>query len=98
MRVLGGGPERRVESVAGELKVTGPPKVERLPDPTLFVGDRVVEYDGRALPRGHRRADRLPGRRGACTTRRWYTDYRSEKKIVRVGTKPRPVTASADAS
>jgi hypothetical protein len=22
----------------------------------------------------------------------WYTGYRSEKKIVRVGTKPRPVT------
>jgi vancomycin resistance protein YoaR len=35
VRLLGGGPERRVESVAGELKVTGRPKTEREPDPTL---------------------------------------------------------------
>ena len=46
VRLLGAGPERRVESVAGELKVTGQPRIEREPDPMMYVGDKVVEFAG----------------------------------------------------
>ncbi len=86
--LLGAPTNRRVESEAGELKETGPPEVERVPDPTMFVGQTVVVDDGE------------PSR--AVTVRRivyerdkvlyeetWYTSYRSEPKIVRVGTIPR---------
>ncbi len=91
VRVLGGGPERRVESIAGELETTGPPKVERIPDPTLFVGERVVVEDGE--PSRSVRVERIVYQGGQVLyDESWYTGYRSEKKIVRVGTKPRPVT------
>ena len=91
VRVLGGGPERRVESIAGELKTTGPPKVERLSDPTLFVGDRVVVEGGE--PSRAVTVERIVYLGDEVLYREsWYTGYRSEKKIVRVGTKPRPVT------
>ncbi len=91
VRVLGGGPERRVESIAGELETTGPPKVERIPDPTLFVGERVVVEDGE--PSRSVRVERIVYLGDEVLYREsWYTGYRSEKKIVRVGTKPRPVT------
>jgi vancomycin resistance protein YoaR len=91
VRLLGGGPERRVESVAGELETTGPPKVERVPDPTLFVGERMVVENGE--PSRSVRVERVVYQGNEVLYREsWYTGYRSEKKIVRVGTKPRPVT------
>lgn len=90
VRLLGGGAERRVESIPGELEVTGEPKVERQPDPTLFEGERVVVDDGE--PSRAVRVERIVYRGDEVLYREsWYTGYRSEKKIVRVGTKPRPV-------
>ena len=90
VRVLGAGPERRVESIAGELETTGPPKIERIPDPALFVGQRIVVEDGE--PSRSVRVERIVYRGDEVLYREsWYTGYRSEKKIVRVGTKPRPV-------
>ena len=93
VRLLGAGPERRVESVAGELKVTGQPKTEREPDPTLYVGDRVVEFAGSTLAGDPSRADRLPGRQGPLP-RVLVHALSYEAKIVRVGTKPRPEPAA----
>jgi len=90
VRLLGAGPERRVESIAGELETTGPPKVERVPDPTLFVGERVVVENGE--PSRSVSVERIVYVGDEVLYREnWYTGYRSEKKIVRVGTKPRPV-------
>jgi vancomycin resistance protein YoaR len=90
VRLLGGGPERRVESVAGELKVTGPPETEREPDPTLYVGDRLVEFAGE--PSREIRVERIVYQGGDVLYREsWYTHYQDEAKIVRTGTKPRPV-------
>ena len=37
---------RRVESIPGELRVTGEPKTEIEKDPTAFVGEREVLFDG----------------------------------------------------
>jgi vancomycin resistance protein YoaR len=89
VRLLGGGPQRRVESVAGELTVTGRPKTEREPDPTLFEGDRVVEFAGE--PSREIRVERVIYQGGEVLSREtWYTHYRYEARIVRYGTKPRP--------
>jgi len=89
VRLLGGGPRRRVESVAGELKVTGPPQTEREPDPTLFEGDRIVEFSGE--PSREITVERFVYRGGEVLYHEtWYTHYRYEARLVRVGTKPRP--------
>jgi vancomycin resistance protein YoaR len=93
VRLLGGGPKRRVESVAGELKVTGRPKTEREPDPTLYEGERVVEFAGE--PSREIRVERVIYQGDEVLAREtWYTHYRSEARIVRVGTKPRPEPAA----
>jgi vancomycin resistance protein YoaR len=85
--VLGAPTNRRVKSETGELVDTGPPEVERVPDPTLFVDQTVVVDDGepsRAVS-VHRvvfEGDKI------LYEETWYTSYRSEPKIVRVGTIP----------
>jgi vancomycin resistance protein YoaR len=90
VRVLGGGPERRVESIAGELTETGPPSTEREPDPTLYEGDRIVVFAGE--PSREIRVERIVYQGGKVLYREsWYTHYRDEAKLVREGTKPRPV-------
>ncbi len=95
IRLLGGGPKRSVETTAGELEVTGRPKVEREPDPTLFEGDRVVEFSGE--PSREIRVERVVYRGGEVLYKEsWYTHYRSEARIVRVGTKPRPEPAPSE--
>ena len=89
VRLLGGGPERRVESVAGELKETGRPQTEREPDPTLYEGDRVVEFAGE--PSREIRVERIIYEGGEVLARQtWYTHYSYEARIVRYGTKPLP--------
>jgi vancomycin resistance protein YoaR len=87
--LLGRPTNRRVVSVAGELEEIGPPEIERELDPTLFVGQRVTEDLGEPA-------------RAVTVTRTvyvgddvlyqetWHTTYRSEPKIVRVGTMPKP--------
>jgi vancomycin resistance protein YoaR len=90
VRLLGGGPERRVESIAGPLEVTGEPKAERIPDPSMFVGQRLVVDDGE--PSRAVTVERIVYQGDEVLYREtWTTSYRYEKKIVRVGTKPRPV-------
>jgi vancomycin resistance protein YoaR len=90
VRLLGGGAERRVESIDGPLEVTGQPRTERIPDPSMFVGQRlIVDYGepSRAVT-----VERIVYRGGEVLyDETWTTSYRYEKKIVRVGTKPRPV-------
>ena len=78
---------RRVESSAGPLTVRGAPPVERIKDPELPKGRRVVEEEGEPprsvvvtrkvyLPSGELLYDET-----------WPTYYRGEKRIVRIGTK-----------
>jgi len=93
VRLLGAGPERRVESIAGELKVTGQPKTEREPDPKLYEGQRVVEFAGQ--PSREIRVERVIYQDGKVLRREsWYTHYSYEARIVRVGTKPVPEPAT----
>ena len=89
VRLLGAGPERSVESIPGELKVTGPPKTERKPDPNLYVGDKIVEFAGQ--PSREITVERIIYQDGKVLRHEtWYTHYLYEAKILRVGTKPRP--------
>jgi vancomycin resistance protein YoaR len=87
--LLGRPTGRRVVTEPGELREVGRPKTKRVPDRGLFVNERVVEDFGE------------PAR--AITVRRivyqdgevlfdenWYTLYRSEPRIVHVGTIPIP--------
>ena len=89
VRLLGSGAERTVVSEAGELEETAPPKAERTPDPTLYVGERVVEDYG-APARAVRVTRVVYVGDEELYRESWYTSYRSEPKLVRVGTKPVP--------
>jgi vancomycin resistance protein YoaR len=88
--IYGGGPERRVESSAGTMRITGPARVRREEDPTLEVGTSELEAEGSEA-------------RATSVTRKvyledgtllhdetWNTSYRGEYRIIRVGTKPKP--------
>jgi vancomycin resistance protein YoaR len=91
VRLLGSGPERRVESIPGELEDTGKPPVEREPDPDLYVGERFVEFYGE--PSREVSVQRIVYRGDEVLYREtWNTAYRAEPKIVHVGTKPLPAT------
>jgi hypothetical protein len=88
--VYGGGPERRIESSAGTMRITGPAPVRREDDPELEVGTTQLVAAGSEA-------------RATSVTRKvyledgtllhdetWNTSYRGEYRIVRVGTKPKP--------
>jgi vancomycin resistance protein YoaR len=82
---------RRVESDTGPLVVTGPTPVRRTLDPTLEKGKTVIDQYG------------SPSRSTSVTRRvysptgkllydgTWYSSYRGEYQVIRVGTKePKP--------
>jgi vancomycin resistance protein YoaR len=81
---------RRVVSTPGSLRETGPPRTELERDPTMLVGQRIVESDGE--PSRAVSVERIVYDRDGTVRRRetWSTSYRSEAKLVRVGTKPLP--------
>jgi vancomycin resistance protein YoaR len=92
--LLGAGRERQVVSRAGELRDVAPPKVKLVPDPNLFEGERVVEDAGEparavTVSRTVYIGDEV------LYDEQWSTYYRSEPKIVRVGTQPKPVEEPA---
>jgi vancomycin resistance protein YoaR len=99
IRLLGAPTNRRVESRPGPLEEVGKPKVERVPDPTLFVGQEVVEDEGE--PARTVTVERIVYKGDSVLYREsWVTNYASEPKIVRVGTipvapKPPPAPPSA---
>ena len=81
---------RRVESIAGELRVTGEPLTETEEDPNAFVGETEVLFDGE--PSRAVSVQRIVYDRDGSVLRRetWSTSYRSEPKQVRVGTRAKP--------
>jgi vancomycin resistance protein YoaR len=81
---------RRVVSDTAPLESTGPPPVKKMSDPSLFVGQRVVEETGEP-PRKtsvRRRVYDSNGKLLYDTV--FYSSYRGEPTVLRVGTKPRP--------
>jgi vancomycin resistance protein YoaR len=78
---------RRVESETRPLVDTGPPPIKRIPDPTLYEGVTQVEESGEpSRSTSVRRRVYAPG--GALLyDNTWYSSYRGEARVVRVGTK-----------
>ena len=81
---------RRVETTAQPLRVVGAPTIRRVPDPTLEKGTSVVEEYGQ--PARSTSVGRKVYDAGGAVLHEdtWYSSYRSEPKVVRVGTKPKP--------
>ena len=94
--LYGGGPERRVESGAGTVRITGGPRVRRIPDPTLERGTEVVEEEGSdaRVTSVTRTVYDAAGK--VLHDETWNTSYRGEFRIVRVGTKPKPKPKKPD--
>jgi vancomycin resistance protein YoaR len=81
---------RRVESVAQPLRVVSPPPVQRTVDATLKPGEVVVDDPG--VPAQSTSVERKvyssSGR--LLSDQTFYSSYRAEPKIVRVGPKAKP--------
>jgi vancomycin resistance protein YoaR len=81
---------RRVVSETEPLEVTGPPPVKRIPDRDLFVGKRVVEEQGEPARATSVRRRVYDASGKLLHDAVFYSSYRGEHTVVRVGKKPRP--------
>jgi vancomycin resistance protein YoaR len=88
--LLGAPTGRRVESVSGDLVVTGPVPVKEVPDPTLTIGDEIVEEEGSRPQRIVVRRTVYDADGDVLHSESWVTAYLGDKRVVRVGTKPKP--------
>ena len=87
--LLGAPTGRRVVSVAGELQEIGPAKIKRVPDPGLFVGEKVIEELGSPARAVTVTRTVYVGNR-VLYGETWRTAYQSEPRVVRYGTIPVP--------
>jgi vancomycin resistance protein YoaR len=85
-----GGEDRRVESSATPLVVTGPVPIERLEDRTLPKGQRVVEQEGAPPTRTSATRMVYSADGELIHEETWTTSYEGEKRVVRIGTKVEP--------
>jgi vancomycin resistance protein YoaR len=82
--------ERRVESVTSPLVAVAGPRVQRIRDPKLLKGKTVVEESGQPA-RTTSVTRRVYDQAGALLFETsWRSSYRSEPRVLRVGTKPKP--------
>ncbi len=90
VNLYGTSPHRKVESEATPLVTTGKPPVKSTKDPTLFVGEKVVDEPGSSsLATSVRRKVYDTGGK-LLYDNTWYSSYRGEYQLVRIGTKPKP--------
>ncbi len=89
---LYGAPQhRRVESEAAPLRVMGGPPTKRVPDPNLYVGQTALEESGQPS-RATSVRRRVFGEDGELLyDHTWYSSYSAEPRVIRVGTKERPL-------
>jgi vancomycin resistance protein YoaR len=85
-----GGESRRVESSATPLVVTGPVPVERVEDPKLPKGERVLEEEGSAPTRTSATRKVYSADGELIRSETWTTSYDGEERVVRIGTKLAP--------
>jgi vancomycin resistance protein YoaR len=81
---------RRVVSEVAPLVVTGPPPVKKVKDPSLLKGQTEVEESGSPARSTsvERKVYDADGKLLYDTT--FYSSYRGEVRLIRVGTKPNP--------
>lgn len=96
--ILGPDTGRRVVSEAGELEEIGPTKEERTLDPDLPKGTEIVEEEGAPETRATVTRTVYQGD-VVLRAETWTTEYKSEPKLITVGTKPveEPPPAEEDA-
>jgi vancomycin resistance protein YoaR len=89
---------RRVVSETAPLVVSGPTPTKRVPDPTLFVGQKAVEETGTPPQKTsvHRRVYSASGKLLYDTV--FYSSYVGEPTVIRMGTKRRPTTTTTSTS
>jgi len=88
--IYGGGPERRVESGEGTIRVTGPGPIRRVPDPELLKGRTQVEEEGSSAVATSVTRTVYDEQGSVLHDETWNTSYRGEFRIIRVGTKLPP--------
>jgi vancomycin resistance protein YoaR len=88
--IYGGGPERRVESGEGTMRVTGPAPVRRVKDPTMLVGETEVEEEGSPARATSVTRTVYDEAGNVLHDETWNTSYRGEYRVIRVGSKPKP--------
>jgi vancomycin resistance protein YoaR len=81
---------RRVESETRPLVTTGGAPVRRIPDPNLYVGLTAVDESGSPSSSTSVRRKVYSSSGALLYDNTWYSSYRGEVRVVRVGTKPRP--------
>jgi uncharacterized protein YabE (DUF348 family) len=82
-----GGEDRRVDSSATPLVVTGPVPVDRVKDPKLANGKTVVDAEGTAPTRTTATRKIYSADGDLIRSETWTTSYEGETRVVRVGTK-----------
>ena len=82
-----GGEDRRVDSSATPLVVTGKVPVERVDDPKLQKGKTEIEEEGSAPTRTTATRKIYSSGGDLIRSETWTTSYEGETRIVRVGTK-----------
>jgi vancomycin resistance protein YoaR len=82
-----GGEDRRVESSEGTMTVTGSPSVKRVKDPTLPLGETVVESAGTSPSRTSVTRKVYASDGTLIRDETWNTSYKGETRVVRIGTK-----------
>ncbi len=89
--LYGTSPHRKVVSENAPLVTTGPPPTKTSKDPGLFVGEKVVDDSGSPslATSVRRKVYDADGKLLYDTT--WYSSYRGNYRLIRVGTKPKPV-------
>jgi hypothetical protein len=88
--LFGTSPHRRVVSQVAPLVETGPAPMKTESDPNLFVGERVVDESGEPSRATHVRRLVYDRRGKLLYDDTWYSSYRGEAEVVRVGTKAKP--------
>jgi vancomycin resistance protein YoaR len=78
---------RRVESETRPLVTTGGPPIEKILDPTLYKGVTLVEESGEPSRATSVRRLVYTSSGAVLYDNTWYSSYRGEKRVVRVGTK-----------
>ena len=102
--VLYGAPQhRRVDTIAQPLRVVAPPPVQKTVDATLAPGDVVVDDPGTPAQSTSVERKVYDAKGTLLSDETWYSSYRAEPKIVRVGPakakkKAKPATTTTTAT
>jgi len=84
---------RRVVSDTRPLEETGGAPLDRVPDPSMYIGSTVVEESGEPSRSTSVRRRVYTANGNLLYDNTWYSSYRGEPRVVRVGTKHRPKPA-----